>query len=556
MVNKEQQIFWVLTLAGLIPIWITSHFPSVDGPAHLALVHTWIHYADPSASQFREFFEIGVPVTPNLFVYLFLYPLMKVMSPFVAEKVFLSLYIISLPAAVRYAVGAIDPKVKAISVLSIPLAYNFLLNFGFYNFIFGAVIFCITVGYWYRHRSAPGTAVFLVLAALSLLAFFTHLSSIALIVMAVALFSGGEAVVAMRNMPGSASSKAAVFLRLVGNRAVISIIGFLPGLLLVLFYISQNADLVPQLAQVTGTTQGQSAVQADPAVQEFVFRIVRLLISRVLAPLSAIEYLFGIAFNLVWFLVIAVAVLKRRVPGTKRLDAMLFVFLGFLLFYLFVPFQVQVRWVPDRVHLYVLIVAVLVAASQTALATDKLQRLCNTIVLALVPLIVISSLAFKSNFYSRLEPLTEEFLGAAEFIEPNTNVLALRLKDDEKPQIIASTFFTLIQGGSYFTLLKDSVDVKNVQAHTAVVPVRFRQDKNPHRLWAGNYVLTATPPKVDLTTFSSALDSNLHYVILWGPFEILDTTPEGTRLAAQLMELYRRLDVPSQSGLLRVYQLK
>lgn len=556
LINKEQKIFWVLTLAGLFPIWLTSHFPSVDGPAHLAIVHTWINYAEPSARQFRDFFEIGAPVTPNLFVYLFLYPLMKVMSPFVAEKIFLSFYIISFPAAVRYAVSAIDPKVKAISILSIPLAYNFLLNFGFYNFIFGAVIFSITIGYWYRHRNAPSAVVYFVLAALSLLAFFTHLSSIAMIVIAIALFSGGEALVAMRTTPGTMPRKVTVFARLISKRALLSVIGFLPGLLLVLLYLSQNTEVVPQLAQVAASAQPASATQPDPAIQEFIFRVIRLLFSRVFSTLSTSEVFFGIAFNLVWLLVIAVAVLKRRVLGTKRTDPIFYVFLGFLLFFLFVPFQVQVRWVPDRVHLYFLIAAVLMAASQTALATDRLQRICQTMVLVMVPLIVVSSLAFKSHLYLKLEPLTEEFLGASDFIDPNTNVLALRLKDSEKPEIPRISFVTLVQGGSYFTLTKNAVDVKNVQAHTAVVPVRFRPSKSPHRLWYGNYELTATPPKIDLTSFSRALDANLHYVVLWGPLEVLDTTADGERLAMQLAQFYERLDVPSPSGLLQVYELK
>ena len=103
-------------------------------------------------------------------------------------------------------------------------------------------------------------------------------------------------------------------------------------------------------------------------------------------------------------------------------------------------------------------------------------------------------------------------------------------------------------------LLNDAVDVKVVQAHSPVVPVRFRADKRSFSLWAIEPAMVSTPPRIDLSTFSDALGAELDYVILWGPIALLETNPQGRRLISQLHQLYQLVYVSSDTGLLHVYQ--
>ena len=75
-------------------------------------------------------------------------PLLFVVPPLIADKIILTLCVALFPLSARYALGAIRSEARSLAFLAIPLAYNWPLNMGFYNFTLGTIVFFFAVGFW------------------------------------------------------------------------------------------------------------------------------------------------------------------------------------------------------------------------------------------------------------------------------------------------------------------------------------------------------------------------------------------------------------------------
>src|SRR5262249_47034629 len=125
---------------------------------------------------FREYFAVNARPTPNWLGHLILAGLMTVFSPFVAEKILVSCYIVATPFAVRYAGG--------VAVLRFSLLYTCLLHYGFYNFCLSIPLFFCCIGWWRSPAARPPAPLALIL----ILLYGCHVVSWGLALVALALF--------------------------------------------------------------------------------------------------------------------------------------------------------------------------------------------------------------------------------------------------------------------------------------------------------------------------------------------------------------------------------
>ena len=125
---------------------------------------------------------------------------MFVFPPLIAEKIFLSLYVILFPLAMHYFLNAVQPEQNAsgrrvlqarpsLVILSFTFIYNYLLLMGFYNFAVSVPLFFLTLGYWYRHRDTINVKRAALLNLLIVITYFAHLISYAFILFSIALLS-------------------------------------------------------------------------------------------------------------------------------------------------------------------------------------------------------------------------------------------------------------------------------------------------------------------------------------------------------------------------------
>jgi len=145
---------WIPFLLGwsicLVSVWSHEYWGSVDGPSHVYNAFALGHYFDPACPVYREFYLVNPFPVPNLAATLSLTLLMVVAPPLVAEKLFLSACILLLPLALRYALGAIDPRSRVVACLVFPFVMGLPLMAGWYSFAAGTVAVFLTLGYWLR----------------------------------------------------------------------------------------------------------------------------------------------------------------------------------------------------------------------------------------------------------------------------------------------------------------------------------------------------------------------------------------------------------------------
>src|SRR5690242_20352336 len=99
--HSEAVAFWTLAVLHLLPVWGFHYLPTQDGPSHLANALILRDYGS-SAAGYERFFELRAEPLPNLSAQILLAALLYLLSPLVAEKVLVSLYVLGFAAALRY----------------------------------------------------------------------------------------------------------------------------------------------------------------------------------------------------------------------------------------------------------------------------------------------------------------------------------------------------------------------------------------------------------------------------------------------------------------------
>ena len=175
--RREAWLLGALIAVQLVPIWTLSYFPSQDGPAHLAIANILREYDGVEGQVLREYFVLEPGAITTWFVYILLAHVLRFLPVALAEKVFLSAYVILFPLSVRYAVRAVEPRNAYLALLALPFTYNYLLGMGFYNFCCSLVAFFFALGYWLRHRERLGWLHGTVFALLTLWVYLCHVVS-------------------------------------------------------------------------------------------------------------------------------------------------------------------------------------------------------------------------------------------------------------------------------------------------------------------------------------------------------------------------------------------
>lgn len=183
-------------LPALLAIWFTPWFVTQDGPAHLYNAQIITQSGDPS-SPFASFYRVNWKPLPNWVGHLSLAGLLRVVPPWVADRLMTTLTLAGFAASIvwlRWRVVGWRGLPMA-TVLAVLLSLNVSWLLGFTSFTVGACLFPITLGIWWQGRDRLGPGYVAVLWGLTLLGYFCHLVSLGLTVVGLAvlcLFAPGE----------------------------------------------------------------------------------------------------------------------------------------------------------------------------------------------------------------------------------------------------------------------------------------------------------------------------------------------------------------------------
>jgi hypothetical protein len=187
--------FAACAVAALVPIWSVRYLPMADLPQHAAQISIWLNLHDP-AMGFADVFEVRWFV-PYLLPYLVPLAVAKWIGILPALKVLVTLAVLGLPLATLRLVlrrGG-DPWW---ALWGFPLAFGMSFYWGFLSFIAAAPLGILFVEEGDAYTAAPSRRAGLVVAALGVALFFSHLivlvaaGGIVVVLAALRAYAGGR----------------------------------------------------------------------------------------------------------------------------------------------------------------------------------------------------------------------------------------------------------------------------------------------------------------------------------------------------------------------------
>lgn len=166
--------FLILIGVSMIQFLLFRYAPSLDGPQHL---HNAYVLKDLIFGKglVRDFYNINqIPVgywTSHILLSL----LTVFFPPWLAETLFLLIYVAGVSLAYRYFVTSLNMEYNPIAqYLIFPFIPSFFLLAGFYAFSFGVLVLLLVYGYWNRVSHSFGWSSAIKFSLLLLLLYFTH----------------------------------------------------------------------------------------------------------------------------------------------------------------------------------------------------------------------------------------------------------------------------------------------------------------------------------------------------------------------------------------------
>jgi hypothetical protein len=159
---------WLFTaIVALYCLWVLSLplFPTQDGPVHLYLASIFKGLLAHTDGIYPKYYLVKHHLPPYSFQYYLLVALMSLMSPLLAERLFVCLILVSFAFGFRYLATGIGENGAVFSLLGLGLLLNWSLAMGFENYVLSLSMAFWALGLWTRarHRAATGQRVGMVL---------------------------------------------------------------------------------------------------------------------------------------------------------------------------------------------------------------------------------------------------------------------------------------------------------------------------------------------------------------------------------------------------------
>ena len=527
---------WGLTLGAIAVaaqvslVWSFQFFPTVDGPAHVHLAHAF-YEALRGDGFYGSLVELNGKFNPNVATQAALVALMAVAPPFIAEKIWLTLYFVSFACAGAYALSGINRNSLCLLPLLVFCSVSFPLAFGFYNFSFSTVVFLAWFGFWWRHRGTLGKWVTLGHALFAAVAYLTHI--FAFVVTLLAIGAAGLAAILLqvrREWTDARTWRLALL-----SHALPVLVGSLPELIACLHFL---------LVRFGSHTAAGAANLASAGPE----RIIHLLAATSFAPYDRIEIAPAFAF------VLTVLFLLRRFVGhgggQQGAAPLAACFVGFLLLYLVMPQQWVVRWMPSRLQPIVFIALLFWLASTIPAAMNRTQWKA----IASAGLIILfASVAVRLEIFNRLDGYYREYASSAPHIAENSTLIGLRLHNRLLDRPFPAKLDVLIQACSRIASARHSADLKNFQGQSSDHPIQFRPGVAATAALGGDAAIVSLPPRVDLMAYERLTGRPIDYILFYGFREAVADKDALARLDRQLSGNYRLIHVSEPRGLVRLY---
>lgn len=522
-------VFAAVLALHLVPIWLVRWFPTQDGPLHVENVLALLRWSGSPLLQ--SWYVENWGTQPNWLTQGIFAALLGAASPPVAEKLLLSGYTILFPLAFR----SVLPRGTRGwwgALAGFPFVHAYPFHMGFWNFCAGMALALFAAGLWTRWRGRFTRGRFAVFAGLSVLLFLAHSVAFAGALVAVGALLAWRAGLALLRARANPRRRR-LLLRGYGLRTLAVIAAASPGLVLVGAWILAHAGEASARSGLGELLVKLAAGYAMVAIDR-----------RELLPAALVMLVLGAA---------GLHAIVARARGGWRLrpvDGWLVAALGFAVLYLVIPDVVAAgAHVSDRLALLTFIsVAAWLAAGAAPPATVRAAA-------AALAVLAVGALGIRLDKQLELSALMDEYVSAEAVVGPDRVLLPIAMSPhgprDADGRRIGYRIKPFLHAAGWLVAERGGVDLKNSQAHTNHCPVRFPDDRDPFRLFAGTLGrMEGVPPCVDLRAAAASAD----YVLLWGRTPEALATRCGAALASGLDAAWERIFRSEPRGLLEVWR--
>lgn len=447
--NSPYFAFYILLLvAQIVLVWILPYFPTQDGPSHvynLAILHDLLH----GGKEWGAYFTYDLKATPNLGFNLITYPLLSIASPLIAEKIFLTVYIILMGVAVHLLLTTFAPSgFKAIKLLAIPVMYNFTLMMGFYSYAIAVPLFLLAISMAWRMRTSPPLLKYVFIYLAGIIIFYLHLIPFIYYLITLAIF----VVVETRIYAGSIRSAVYRFTLLLP----------LPAML---FYYLHSSTVSKLPADISYLMSGNRALSlfADLLTFSMITHSPWQLLPAVVTMAVAILLLSSLLKGLV----------RRTIRPTSEQMALLLLTVVLTSIYFVAPARFgEGSFFNNRIPWVILLILLPTLACVSAHARPVIRY---GIVVAAVLSISCNVVVFRQQAKD-----VEAFLvGLNAGCSKGEGILLYRTSWTAWPQVDV-----LLHASSYYGIVNKCVDLGNYEATVPFFPVRFRSNVGavPHEV--------------------------------------------------------------------------
>ena len=166
-------LIWIaLTVVALVPVWHQRLLPQLDSANHLALVRGWHNYHDPSY-RIADYYTLRIRPVPYFLFYLAIHLLLYAVQIEVANKLFLSAYLILFPLSVLALARALN-RSPWLALFGFVLAFNQNWIYGFSSYLMGTCLMFFSLAALIRWLDGGPRWSLGVLGVCTILAYFGH----------------------------------------------------------------------------------------------------------------------------------------------------------------------------------------------------------------------------------------------------------------------------------------------------------------------------------------------------------------------------------------------
>lgn len=458
----ERWIFLLFLLVSLLQLWMTRFIPSLDGPQHLYNANVMVELLKENELM-RSFFDINEVIVGYWSGHFFL-SFFKIFLPaWLAEKFFLTVYVVAMVFSFRYLIQSINPsKGNFVSFLIFPFVYHSYLLMGYYSFSIAAIFFFLAFGYWIKYRDQMEWKQLIIFGMIVMGIFLSHGLVYVFFGMSFVIFSLSSSLYKFLDKSEDFNFSKLIIVSLKVFLAVI------PSLILWIIYIRS-------VMSINSTVVSTSFSFSELVI--FLMRIRQLVgFNHEMEAIGYIPIFVLMVILTIVFLVLFIGGLKDKSKRIVSLfsdqNSWIFIAFAFLGLYLFAPDRISAGSLTNRFGLFFFFTSII------WLSVRKFPKTFQLISLVVLLLSVTYTRFMHQRFYQKLDNNISEIHELAEYIKPNTVVYALHSSDSW-----ITTHFQL-----YAVMDDPMVHLENPQCQ-GQFPVVWNMESLP-RCYAGNTEVT------------------------------------------------------------------